>query len=72
MARQKATYLIYYTDKDGDSDGYEVFGTDGLKSAMKWLHSDEVKATDISIYKEGKDFDNNKDDIIEVYKNLWK
>lgn len=68
----KTTYIIYYTDKDGYSDGYNVFGTTGLRAALKWLHSDEVKATDISIYKEGKNFENNPDDIIECQKYYWK
>lgn len=69
---QKATYLIYYEDKNGYRDSYEVYGYEQLREAMKWLHSDEIKATDISIYKHGKDFENNSDDIIEVYKNWWK
>jgi hypothetical protein len=66
------TYLVYYTNKDGYSDGYEVFGYKELKLAMKWLHSDEVKATDITIFKEGPDFENNKDDIIECHQRWWK
>ena len=66
------TYLIYYTDNNGYSDGYSVSGFLALKAAIKWLHSRDVKATDISIYKEGKNFENNPDDIIECYKNYWK
>lgn len=68
----KATYILYYVDKDGESGGYEVQGVDALRSAIKWLHSSEIKATDISIYKQGKDFENNTDDVIEVYKKWWK
>lgn len=70
--RKKNTYIIYYTDKEGYGDGYEVSGSKALQETLKWLHSDEIKATDISIYKHGKDFENNQDDIIEVYKNYWK
>ena len=70
--RKMNTYLIYYTDKHGYSDCYEVYGSKALQEALKWLHSDEIKASDISIYKEGKEFENDKDDIIEVYKQYWK
>ena len=69
---KRATYIIYYTDKDGNGDGYEVYGIDQLREAVKWLHSEEIRATDISIYKRGKDFDNNQDDVLEVYKQWWK
>lgn len=72
MTRTKATYIIYYEDKDGYTGGYEVFGVDGLRAAMKWLHSDEVKATDISIYKQGKNFENDHDDVEEAYRQWWK
>lgn len=37
---------------------------------MKWLHSDEVNATRINVYKRGKNFDNDHDDVIEYYS--WK
>jgi len=67
-----ATYIIYYVDQYGQSEGYSVIGYKSLLNAMKYLHSDEVKATDISIYKEGPDFENNKDDVIECHKRLWK
>ena len=40
--------------------------------SLKWLHSKEIEATSITIYKEGKDFENNKDDVEEVYTYLWK
>ena len=70
--RKMNTYLIYYTDKHGYSDGYEVDGSKALQKALKWLHSDEIKATSITIYKHGKDFENDNDDIIEVYKQYWK
>lgn len=68
----KATYIIFYTSQDGYSDGYTVIGTTELREAIKWLHSSDVKATDISIYKEGKNFENDPDDIIECYKYYWK
>lgn len=58
------TYIIYCTDKDGCPEVYNVFGTTRLKETLKRLHS--MKATDISIYEEGKDFENNPDDIIEL------
>ena len=72
MARKLTTYIVYYEDKDGDKGGYEVYGYKDLMKAMKWLHSEEIKAKDITIYKQGKNFENDKDDIIEVYTNLWK
>lgn len=67
-----ATYLIFYTSKDGWEDCYEVVGSKTLIRAIKWLHGDEVKATRIEIFKEGKSFDEDPDDIVEVYKNYWK
>lgn len=70
--RKKNTYLIYYTDKHDYSYGYEVYGSKALQEALKWLHSDEIKATSITIYKHGKEFENNQDDVIEVYKQYWK
>ena len=72
MARGLTTYIIYYTDKDGEGEGWEVYGIDELRKAVRWLHSDEIKATDISIYKHGKDFENDQADIIEVHKQWWK
>ena len=65
-------YILNYTTKDGFNDSYYVYGKEKLLDALKWLNSDEVKATRIRIYKMGKDFENNKDDIIEVYRNYWK
>ena len=70
--KKLTTYLIYYTASDGYGDGFEAYGYEGLRKALKWLHSDEVKATDISIYKHGKNFENDSDDIIEVYRKWWK
>ena len=70
--RKFATYIIYYTDKNGETGGYTVDGTQAFYEALKWLHSDEVKATRIEIYKAGKDFANNQDDVLEVYKRYWK
>ena len=57
-------------DGDGESFGYEVYGVKQLKSALKWLHSDEVNAISIDVYKRGKNFDNDNDDVIEYYS--WK
>ena len=51
MIKSKLTvYIIYYTDKNNDDDVYEVYGYNNLLSAIKWLHSDEVKARKIHIY----------------------
>lgn len=72
MQRVKATYIIYYTDKDDISEGFTAYGSDNLKEAIKWLHSLEVKASRIAIYKRGKDFDNNHDDVIEAWMQYWK
>jgi hypothetical protein len=72
MARKMATYIIYYTDKTGYADGFTVYGSKRLFESLKWLHSEEIKATDIEIYKEGKNFDNDQDDVIEVYRQYWK
>lgn len=66
------TYIIYYTDKNNNDFAYEIYGYKNLLESVKWLHSEEVKAKKISIYKHGKDFKNNCDDVIEVYKNFWK
>ena len=66
------TYLIYYTDKNGDSEGYTVYGSKRLFDAIKWLNTPEIKANHIEIYKCGKNFSNDEDDIIEVYKQYWK
>jgi hypothetical protein len=65
--RKVDEFIIYYEDGDGESEGYEVYGVKQLKSALKWLHSDEVNATRISVYKKGKNFDNDSDDVIDYY-----
>ena len=49
----------FYVDKDGNSEGMEAYGIEDFYATLKWLHSDEIKATDISIYKRGKDFEND-------------
>ena len=73
MEKSKLTvYIIYYTDKHNDDEAYEVYGYNNLLSAIKWLHSDKVKARKIHIYKRGKDFENNQDDVIEVHRKFWK
>ena len=69
---KKQTYLIYYTDKYGESNGYTVYGSKRLFDNIKWLNSQEISATHIEIYKCGKNFENDKDDIIEIYKQYWK
>jgi len=65
----RANYIIYYV-ANNEPEGYSVSGYKNLREALKWLHS--IKATDISIYKEGKDFETNQDDVLECYKNYWK
>lgn len=67
-----ATYLIYYTDKAGESEAWEVYGTKQLREGLKWLHSEEVQATSIEIYKHGPNFENDPDDIIAVQRYYWK
>ena len=42
-------------------------GVKELKNALKWLHSDEIDVVKITVYKRGKDFDNNHDDVTEYY-----
>lgn len=63
------TYLICYAVGE-HADAFEVYGYRSLCEHMKWLHS--IKATDISIYKHGKDFESDSDDIIECHKKWWK
>lgn len=69
---KRATYIIYYEDKTGYADGYEVESFGRLKKALKWLHSKEIAATRIEIYKRGNNFSNDKDDVNEVHKSWWK
>jgi hypothetical protein len=68
--RKVDEFIIYYVDGNGESQGYEVYGVKQLKSALKWLHSDEVNAISIDVYKRGKNFDNDNDDVIEYY--FWR
>lgn len=68
--KELTTYIIYYHDSEGNPEGYEVYGIKQLKEAMKWLHK-EVKATSIEVYKRGKDFNNNSDDVVEL-RRYWK
>lgn len=68
--RKVDEFIIYYVDGNGEPEGYEVYGVKQLKSALKWLHSDEVNAISIDVYKRGKNFDNDNDDVIEYYS--WK
>ena len=68
----KATYIIYYTDKTGYADGFEVQGTRKLHAALQWLNSPEIEATRIEIYKRGKNFDNDHDDVVAIYRRYWK
>lgn len=70
--KKLTTYIFYYTDKTDYSDGFEVEGIQAFYDALKWLHSDEVKATNIEIYKRGKNFDNDPDDVIAVHQRYWK
>ncbi len=70
--RELTTYFICYTDKTGYDDAFEAYGSKQSCDALKWLHSADVKATYIQIYKHGKDFENNHDDIIPVHQQYWK
>lgn len=65
------TYIIYYTSNN-EPEAYEVYGYKMLKEAVKWLHSEEVNATSISIFKHGKNFEKDQDDVLECYKQWWK
>lgn len=60
--RKLANYIVYYKDVDGISEGFTVYGCVRLKKALKELH--EIGATKIEVYKEGPDFENDKDDVI--------
>lgn len=68
--RKVDTFIIYYEERNGETDGYEVYGVQQLKDALKWLHSDKIDVVKITVYKRGKDFDNNHDDVTEYYS--WK
>lgn len=68
----KAVYIFYYTDKNGDDKSYEAYGTQGFYDALKFLHSAEVKATRIEIYKQGPNFVNDHNDKAEAHKKYWK
>lgn len=68
----RATYIFYYTDKNGDGNGYEVYGTQGFYDALKFLHSAEVKATRIEIYKKGPNFENDHEDVSRAHTKYWK
>ena len=71
MKRKLATYIIYYTDKDG-VQGFETQGSQKLFQDLKWLHSKEIGATEIRIYKRGKNFENDQTDVEEAYMEYWK
>ena len=66
------TYIVYYTDKWGVGGGYEVYGSKALQEALKWLHSEEVKAERIEIYRKGKNFEEDHFDVEEAYLRYWK
>ena len=69
---KRTIYIIYYTDKDGTSEGFEAYGSEDMKAELRWLHSPEIKASRIEIYKRGKDFDQNHDDVTEAWRKSWK
>jgi len=64
-------YIIYYTDSNGESEGFTVYGSDKLFKTIKWLNNN-IKAQHIEIYKKGKNFDKDKDDVVGVYRQYWK
>lgn len=65
---RKNSYVIYFETRDGDKDGYEVHGNDELKTAIDWLKNTQ-DAVKISVYKKGKNFENDHNDVSEYY--LW-
>lgn len=71
-SRKLTTYILFYRDRDGESDGFEAYGYHDLMQKLKWLRSAEVSAVGIQIYKRGKNFENDQDDILEVYRKYWK
>lgn len=68
----RACYIFYYTDKNGDGSDFEAAGTQGFYDALKYLHSAEVKATSIMIYKKGANYENDHKDMAEAHKKYWK
>lgn len=57
-------YIIYYKGTDGEAEGFTAYGSQRLKKALKWLHS--IGAQHITVYKEGPNFKNDPDDILET------
>lgn len=68
----RATYIFYYTDKNDFSSTYEACGTHGFYDALKFMHSDAIKATRIEIYKQGPNFASDHNDKAEAHKKYWK
>lgn len=68
----RATYIFYYTDKNDFSSTYEACGTQGFYDALKFMHSDAIKAIHIEIYKQGPNFANDHSDKTEAHKKYWK
>lgn len=65
-------YLIYYTDKSGESEGYCVYGIKRLRLAIKYLQSDQVCAEHIEIYKKGPNFEDDHDNVMPAQLGYWK
>ena len=63
-------YIIYCTYSDDSTDSYEVYGIGRLARELRLLSENGVKR--LQVYKRGKNFENDQDDIIPVYKNRWR
>lgn len=64
------TYIIYYYDADNEPEAYEVLGSKNVVAAVKWVKSIGGKVS--LIYKRGKDFENDHDDVIDVTSSYVK
>lgn len=67
--KKKNDYIINYAC-EGEQYSYTVTGSKELQNQIKWLHS--IGASEISIYKCGKHFEEDCDDVTEAYKQYWK
>lgn len=64
------TYIIYYEDKEGNPQGFEVYGTDRVKKAIRDIKQEGGKIN--TIYKRGKNFFDNPDDVVDVTLSYYK
>lgn len=61
---KKQVYIIYYNDQDGTSSCNELLGTAELKLAIKYIKESGGGVEEV--YKRGKNFEEDHDDIIDV------